>query len=257
MQASSKITVSYSDSICKRDASLFAEQQNLECTTFRDVSSNLSLNFTPHFIELLDKETNTRINVDFLTGSMAHRQQYGGGKGQAIAKAIGLKAARAIPTVLDATAGLAKDAYVIATLGCSVTMLEQSPVIAKLVQDGIDRASHDDNFKTLLANGFKLVQQNSIEYLTALTDMPDVIYLDPMYPDRKKSALVKKNMQILQKLLGIDLNANKLLEVALQHAKNRVIVKRPKGAESISDRPPNTIIESKKTRYDIYFTFKK
>ncbi len=257
MATTSKITVSYSDSICKRDAALFAEQQNLDCAALSNVDSTLTLNYTPNFIELLDTETKTNIHVDFLTGSMAHRQQYGGGKGQAIAKAIGLKTAKTYPTVLDATAGLAKDAYVIATLGCPVTMLEQSPIIAKLVQDGIERACHDDNFNTILNQGFKLIQQNSIEYLKTVTDMPDVIYLDPMYPDRKKTALVKKNMQILQKLLGIDPDVNALLEVALQHAKNRVVVKRPKGAESISDRVPNTTIESKKTRYDVYLTFKK
>jgi len=253
------ISVSYSASICKRDAAKFAKLQHLPCAIIQDVATPLSLNFTPDYIELLDTETNTNIHVDFLTGATAHRQHFGSGKGQAIAKAIGLKTAKTAPSVLDATAGLAKDAYVIATLGCPVTMTEQSAIVAKLVSDGIDRASFDEGFTKMVEIGFKLIQQNCVAYLQSLekvqADMPDVIYLDPMYPERKKTAMVKKNMQLLQKLLGIDENAESLLETSLLYAKNRVVVKRPKGADSISTRLPNTTIESKKTRYDIYLTF--
>jgi 16S rRNA (guanine1516-N2)-methyltransferase len=252
-----KITISYSDSICKRDADYFAKQHQLDCVAPKDITSPLTLNFTPDYIELRDNENNNCFHVDFLSGSVAHRKQFGGGKGQAIAKAIGLKTAKTIPTVLDATAGLAKDAFVIATLGCPVIMLEQSTIVAKLVSNAIERASYDEAFSKIQKIGFSLVQQNSLDYFTSLTTMPDVIYLDPMYPDRKKSALVKKNMQILQKLLGVDLDVKLLLEQSLQYAKNRVVVKRPKGAQTISDKTPDTTIETKKTRYDIYFTFKE
>ncbi len=255
MDNNSIISVSYSDSICRIDAAKFAQQHHLNCVSLQNVNTTLSLNFTPHYIELRDFEADTQIHVDFLSGSTAHRQQYGGGKGQAIAKAIGLKTAKKRPWVLDATAGLAKDAYVIANLGCRITMVEQSPIIAQLVSDGINRASHDETFTAIQNLGFNLIQQNCLEYLQSITNLPDVIYLDPMYPDRKKSALVKKNMQILQKLLGIDATENRLLEVSLQYAKNRVVVKRPKGAQAISTLKPNTTIETKKTRYDIYFTF--
>ncbi|VAX02003.1 16S rRNA (guanine(1516)-N(2))-methyltransferase [hydrothermal vent metagenome] len=250
------ICVSYSDSICRIDAHKFAQSHHLSCVSLANINTKLSLNFTPDYIELRDFETKTSIHVDFISGSTAHRQQYGGGKGQAIAKAIGVKPGKTLPTVLDATAGLAKDAYVIATLGCPVTMVEQSPIVAQLVTDAINRASHDENFIKIQDSGFKLIQQNCLEYLQSITNLPDVIYLDPMYPDRKKSALVKKNMQILQKLLGNDAAPNALLETALQYAVNRVVVKRPKGAQAISALKPNATIETKKTRYDIYFTFK-
>ncbi|MFV1982450.1 MAG: class I SAM-dependent methyltransferase [Thiohalomonadales bacterium] len=255
MSNSQNISVSYSDSICKRDATQFAEQHQLNCVSPELASSLLTLNFTPDFIELVDNENNNRIHVDFLSGSTAHRKQFGGGKGQAIAKAIGLKTTKTLPTVLDATAGLAKDAFVIATLGCPVIMLEQSAIIAKLVSDGIERACYDDDFTKTQNNGFSLIQQNCLNYFKSLTMLPDVIYLDPMYPDKKKSALVKKNMQLLQKLLGADEDTTQLLEESLRYAKNRVVVKRPKGAEAISGRTPDTTIESKKTRYDVYFTF--
>jgi len=255
----SSVCVSYSDSICKSDACKFAQQQQLDCVALDKVDTELSLNFTPRYIELLDIQNEIGIHVDFLSGSVAHRKQYGGGKGQAIAKAIGLKTAKTLPSVLDATAGLAKDAYVIANLGCPIIMTEQSALVAKLVSDAIERANHDDDFNSIIKTGFSLRQQSCVDYLTTLKEKPDewpdVVYLDPMYPDRKKSALVKKNMQILQKLLGIDQQTEKLLEVALGYAKNRVVVKRPKGAEPISTRQADITIESKKTRYDVYFTF--
>ena len=81
---------------------------------------------------------------------------------------------------------------------------------------------------------------------------PDVIYIDPMYPERKKSALVKKEMQILQRLHGEDDGNEQLLALALRYARKRVVVKRPINAEILSDIKPNTSVRSKKTRYDIY-----
>jgi 16S rRNA (guanine1516-N2)-methyltransferase len=81
---------------------------------------------------------------------------------------------------------------------------------------------------------------------------PDVIYIDPMYPEKKKSALVKKDMQILQRLLGKDEQADQLLKTALRHSGKRVVVKRPIHAEPVGDIKPDTSISSKKTRYDIY-----
>ena len=74
---------------------------------------------------------------------MAHRRQFGGGKGQMIAKAVGIKGGIK-PQILDATAGLGKDAFVLATLGCEMTLLERSPIIHQLLQDGIERASESD-----------------------------------------------------------------------------------------------------------------
>jgi 16S rRNA (guanine1516-N2)-methyltransferase len=79
-----------------------------------------------------------------------------------------------------------------------------------------------------------------------------VIYIDPMYPRRKKSALVKKDMQILQRLHDEDNDAAALLENALLYAIKRVVVKRPIQAEALNDRQPNTAIKSKKTRDDVY-----
>jgi 16S rRNA (guanine1516-N2)-methyltransferase len=216
---------------------------------------DLLLVFHDDLIELYDRQLDTSISIDFLSGALAHRHQFGGGRGQAIAKAIGLKSG-IIPSVLDTTAGLAGDAFVLATLGCPVTMLERSAIIFSLIENAIERASLNEKFAPILEQGFKLINRDANDYineqLSSNATPPDVIYIDPMYPHRKKSALVKKDMQILQRLHGIDDNPAALLDSALLFAKKRVVVKRPAQAERLSEKKPNTCIKSKKTRYDIY-----
>ncbi len=249
------ISVAYQDSDSRTAARAFAAKHQLDCVSEEQVKTKLVLVFSSSAATtLLDKEKNISIHVDFLSGDLAHRQKYGGGRGQAIAKAIGLKPGRNPPSVIDATAGLGRDAFVLATLGCTLTLLEQSPVVAELVKDGIERASEDKNFQQILEHGFKLINQNSIAYLEKLQDYPEVIYLDPMFPERKKSASVKKNMQLLQKLLGHDEESTALLDIALKRASRRVVVKRPKGAPVLSGHKPTYQVESKKMRYDIYLT---
>jgi len=255
----SPVSISYSFDELKEKAENFAKSAGYPLVPANKVTTDLNLNYTNDFIELCNKEKNICVHIDFISGDLAHRQKYGGGRGQSIAKAIGLKQGTPPPSVLDATAGLAKDAYVLACLGCSMTLIERSPIIVELIKDAIHRAKEDKHFKTVLKKGFKVINQSSIEYLTELTKKTihesrhfDVIYLDPMYPDKKKSASVKKNMQILQKLLGKDEDTQKLLNVALKVAKKRVVVKRPKGAENLTELKPTYTVESKKTRYDIY-----
>jgi len=256
------VSVTYASELKKVEAQAVAEKLGLPCLQVSESHTALNLNFTDDFVELRDSEKNIAIHIDFISGELAHRQQYGGGKGQAIAKAIGIKQGIEPPTVLDATAGLAKDAFVLACLGCPMTLLERSPVIVELIRDAIRRASDDEQFQLILDNGFDLIEQSSIDYLLSFLSnedsdntedaRPDVIYLDPMYPERKKSASVKKNMQLLQNLLGKDEDTQALLDIALKIARKRVVVKRPKGAESLSALKPGYQVASKKTRYDIY-----
>lgn len=252
------VSVSYNSPELKDTAMQFADQHGYACSAPEDISTPLVLNFTPEYTELRDREKHLDIHIDFTAGSLAHRQQYGGGRGQAIAKAIGLKQGVTPPTVVDATAGLAKDAFVLASLGCSLKLIERSPVIAELINDAISRAKDNPQFQAILQNGFEVISASSIEYLKQMADKaevvcPDVIYLDPMYPERKKSASVKKNMQILQQLLGKDNDTEELLEVALNAAAKRVVVKRPKSAPPLSTKSkPTYQVSTKNTRYDVY-----
>jgi len=214
---------------------------------------DLQLCFENDAVKLYDTALDTAIEVDFTAGALAHRHQYGGGRGQALARAVGLKHGR-MPSVLDVTAGLARDAYVLASLGCKLTLVEQSPVLYALVKDGIRRGLADPNSAAVLRNFMNLVNADAVLYMEHMDreTRPDVIYIDPMYPDRKKTALVKKDMQILHRLLAKNNNDVKLLETALECAGNRVVVKRPLHARPVGDLKPDTTISSKKTRYDVY-----
>ena len=239
---------------------MFAAANDMPLLRSKDDRYELQLLFHDDLIELFDTQLNTSISIDFTKGVLAHRQQFGGGRGQAIAKAIGLKSG-ATPRVLDATAGLAADAFVLATLGCPMTLIERSPVIFALIKDAVERAALNDSFQPILANGFAIINADANDYIeqsiAAGSTPPDVIYIDPMFPERKKSALVKKDMQILQRLHEQDTeDADKesalLLDNALRFAKKRVVVKRPIHAPTISGKKPNTSIKSKKMRYDVY-----
>jgi len=247
-----EITVCFESEYYAETAQQFAAQHSLNIKAFDSITSLFTLYYRGDHVELIDNQNHTAIHVDFLSGSLAHRRQYGGGKGQSIAKAIGIKQYKLPLNIIDATAGLAKDAFVLACLGCSITLVERSPIVAELVKSAILHAENSEAFQTIKQQGFELVNQNAVNYLENLNTKTDIIYLDPMYPERKKSAAVKKNMQLLQKLLGQDNDTNALLEIALQKARKRVVVKRPKGAPTLSDKKPSMTIESKITRYDVY-----
>ena len=174
-------------------------------------------------------------------------------RGQPLARAVGLKPGYD-PTVIDATAGMGRDAFVLATLGCRVHMLERSPVIAALLADGLARATADAELGPVISGHLRLVHTDAIAYLRGLTaeERPEVVYLDPMYPHRRKAALVKKEMRTFRTLVGEDPDAGELLLAALEAARKRVVVKRPKGAEPLPGPRPNAAVESPNTRYDLY-----
>lgn len=189
------------------------------------------------------------IAVDFTSGKLHHRQQFGGGRGQLIARAVGLKAG-VTPRVLDVTAGLGEDAYVLATLGCHVTLVERHPVVAALLRDGLSRVPTE-------APSLTLIEADAIELLSKLStaEAPDVIYMDPMFPHREKSALVKKEMRMLRELVGGDSDASALLTAALAVAKKRVVVKRPRHAPTVSERKPDVVFNGKSCRFDVYLRY--
>jgi 16S rRNA (guanine1516-N2)-methyltransferase len=214
-------------------------------------------------LQATGKKSPGPIRVDFTEGASAHRRQFGGGKGQIIAKAIGVKGAYR-PHIVDLTAGLGKDGFVLATLGCEITLIERSPIVHALLQDGLNRAElsadpelHDIlqrmSLQNLQANAFLLQQDQPV----------DVIYLDPMFPERTSKAEVNKSMKAFHSLVGSDDDAGEMLALALTKAQYRVVVKRPRKAPAIHEQypdlalpAPNVVFEGKSTRFDVY-TFKK
>ncbi|MEZ5476090.1 MAG: class I SAM-dependent methyltransferase [Thiolinea sp.] len=194
------------------------------------------------------------VSVDFTAGKAHHRLQFGGGKGQDIAKAVGLHKLKQ-PSVLDCTAGLGQEGFVLASLGCTVTLLERSPIIHALLADGLYRASlsADEQLQTVLAR-ITLHAVDAHDWLQHIpaTQQPDTIYLDPMFPERQKSALVQKEMRFLHAVVGDDQDDTDLLALARQQARHRVVVKRPRLAPLLADCQPAFAITGKAVRYDVY-----
>ena len=192
------------------------------------------------------------LRVDFDSGKQAWRQRHGGGRSQLIARAVGLHKG-AQPEVLDATAGLGGDSYVLAGLGCNVTMLEQSAVVAALLQDGLQRlAASPDAQLQAIAERLQLRPAIRAQDYLASADSHQLIYLDPMFPGAAGSAAVKKEMQLLRLLLDQPGDEVQLLQLALEKASCRVVVKRHKQSPTIAGPAPSYQLAGKAIRYDIY-----
>jgi 16S rRNA (guanine1516-N2)-methyltransferase len=200
-----------------------------------------------------NKRTASTLYVDFLSKSLRYRLQHGGGIKQALARAVGLKPG-VRPSVMDATAGLGIDSFILASLGCSVTMVERSPLMAAMLVDGWDRALRSQDIPEEVKERLTLLHGNSLLIIQGLApqERPDTIYLDPMYPHMGKTALNKIEMRLIRMMVGDDTDSDTLLQSALQCAKKRVVVKRPKGAIRLSSKEPSHIITMKNSRYDVY-----
>lgn len=233
-------------------AQLALPLQESECNA-NDV---LALEITPEGLQLQDLRPGApgaiRVN---LTGGAGHeRRQRAGGQSELLGRAVGARHGRR-PTVVDATAGFGGDAAVLAAIGCQVTMLERSPVIAALLRDGLERALHTGETDSPLQR-LTLIEADAATWLAQLPtgDFPSVVYLDPMYPETGKTARARKEMQVLQSLLGHDPHPAALLDAALNTARNRVVVKRPRKAPALDGREPSHVIAGKSTRFDVYMT---
>jgi len=256
------ISVMFFDGLEDR-ASMLAAKLNLpllEYSKSNDVQSNLALLVSNYGLEVihLGKNSPGPISCNFVTGSLNYRRLHGGGKNQNLAKAIGIKSIKQKLYIMDVTAGLGRDAFILASLGAKVLMLERNGILAALLADGIHRArmtegAKGEDFKEVFKR-MTIINNDSIDYLNTLEDIciPDIVYIDPMFPPRQKSSQVKKEMQLLQKLIGPDEDSDKLLTLAKSKARYRVVVKRPIHAKFLSDQKPSYSLKGKSTRYDIY-----
>jgi len=167
----------------------------------------------------------------------------------ALAQALGRKT----KTVIDATTGWGQDSLHIFRMGYELICIERSPIMSELLADGFQRLAQVDWMQNLNLQPPMLLSGNAIELLANLATPPDCIYLDPMFPPkRKKSALAKKSMTILRDLLGDDHDKEQLFSAALAACGKRVVVKSPDYAEPLGGKPTE-IFHGKLMRYDVYF----
>ena len=215
---------------------------------------DLVLHLTEHHLELLcpgNPELTGAVLVEFVNGAAGYRRRHGGH--EMLLRAVGHKSGRPL-SVLDATGGLGRDAFILASHGCTVRIVERHPVIAALLADGLRRALQHPETQRAAAR-ITLTSKDSRQVLAELAlekQEVDVVYLDPMFPQRSKSAKVKKELQMLQMLAGAEEDNGELLAAALRTAAPRVVVKRPKGAPSLPGPPPSHNHTGTTTRFDVY-----
>jgi 16S rRNA (guanine1516-N2)-methyltransferase len=240
---------------CDTPAALQEEASQLGLPVWDEAPAGAShaLRWHSERLELISLHEKSVVCVDFVTGAAAHRRKFGGGRGQPVAKAVGIKGDY-LPRVLDATAGQGRDAFVLASLGCEITLIERSPVAYLLLKNGLARATLDTETEEIAAR-MTLIHADARQWLLAqIPDCPrfDVIFLDPMFPEPDKRAKSKKEMAAFQTIIGGDEDADALLEPARRLAGKRVIVKRPRHAPHLAGVKPNFVFEGESTRFDGY-----
>lgn len=187
---------------------------------------------------------------DFVGGAVGHRFRHGGGRGQALPKAIGMKGGKT-QRVVDATAGLGRDSFLLASLGAKVIMIERSQHMHRLLLEGMARAKEAGGDIADAIARMTLLHGDAKDMLPTLS--PEVILIDPMHPTRTTSSLVKKEMRLTREIVGPDEDSVELMKVALASASKRVVLKWPRRADPLQGiRAPSHQILGKSTRYDVF-----
>ena len=186
----------------------------------------------------------------FDSGAMRRRRRAGGS--EALGRAVGAGKKQPL-RVVDSTAGLGRDACVLAHLGCEVILCERVPVVAELLRAGMHSARQDPVLAPIVGRMSLHGADARLLPAETLSDV-DVIFLDPMFPALVRRAASKKEMALLQSLLGPadPGDADALLRWALRQEIARVVVKRPLRSKPLADLQPVHCLSGKTVRYDVY-----
>ncbi len=166
-----------------------------------------------------------------------------------LVKAARIKGVEGQFTAIDATAGLGEDAFLLGAAGFDVKVYERDPIIASLLADALLRAGKIPQLAEIVGR-MHLYVADSITQLQNLTASPDVVLLDPMFPSRQKSALIKKKFQMLQQLESPCCEEEALLNAALSSKPRKIVIKRPLKGPFLAGRKPDYTIKGKAIRYD-------
>jgi len=150
---------------------------------------------------------------------------------------------------VDATAGLGEDSFILAAGGYSVEMFEHNPVTATLLADALIRGNNDPKLRDITRR-MTVKEGDSKELMMGLSYTPDIMYLDPMFPEKKKSAETKKKLQVLHRIELPCADEVELLESAIKVKPGKIIIKRPPGCEYLAGIRPTYQVERKAVRFD-------
>jgi 16S rRNA (guanine1516-N2)-methyltransferase len=214
-------------------------------------AADLILAVTSRRLELRAADVLRRhaVAVDWAGPLLDGLRRPGASRGLALARAVGALDPRTL--VLDATAGLGRDAFRLAALGATVVAAERSPVLAALLEDGLRRADGDPDLSASLGGRLSVRAADARELLGGAWT-PDVVLIDPMYPDAGRSALPRGEMQVLRRLLGPDEDADALFRAARSAARGRVVVKRHVRDPPLAGERPTRRVLGRSTRFDVY-----
>lgn len=192
---------------------------------------------------------NLSISVDFR--EMLPRLKQSNLQREMLVKAARIKGQEMPQTLIDATAGFGEDSLILAAAGFQVQMYEFDEVIASLLEDGLERAAQIPELAEAVGR-MKLINADSTVAMKELDFKPDIVLLDPMFPARQKSALIKKKFQLIQRLESPCSTENELLEAAIAADPKRIVIKRPLKGPYLGDKKPSYSLEGKAIRYDCF-----
>ncbi len=209
-------------------------------------------NLTPNHLELIAHEENSKkpssLRVDFTTPGNLRRVK--NPHKELLIQAIKIR--KKIPaTVVDATGGLGRDAFLLAAAGCKVDVFEQNHFIGALLADGLKRAALAPQ-TARVCNRITLHIQNTVEHIGELCPPPEVVYLDPMFPERDKSAKVKQNLRILRYIEGDQGEDRELFAAVWAIKPRKIVVKRPLKSAPLCEIRPTYTLKGKAVRFDVY-----
>ena len=190
--------------------------------------------------------------IDFAGGAVGYRFRRGGERGHPLVRAAGIRKDR-IPSIVDATAGLGRDAFLLASAGATVTLIERSAEVHALLKDALSRAAAESAELAEVVARMTLVHGDAKDELPDLK--PDVVIVDPMHPARRNTARVKKEMRQLSAIVGADEDSDELMRIALASARDRVVLKWPLRARPLlATLKPSHQVAGKTVRYEVFLT---
>lgn len=245
------------DAFDRRLEQLALSDFSLPCVAVNN-SAELEASKAPYVLSLVDdrlqlapvnRALGNPVVVDFSSGSIGFRGRQNV-RQELLVKAVLGRNKKIQPSVLDMTGGLGRDSFILACAGCDVTTLERHPLVHLLLSDGLYRARLDGELLAVVSE-IELLFGDSKDALQA-DFSPDVVYLDPMFPERSKSALVKKEMRVFRDVVGEDRDVDLLFENAMGVGRHKVVVKRPRKSSYVMDKRPTYSVEGRSSRFDVY-----
>lgn len=256
------IAITFTDAKTKQQAIALSAQLHLDFIDPTDEARLQSYDFlllcTPQFlgIQKTSDPKQKPFYIDFASGKLKWRRDHASLRKEALTRTLGVKP-KDNPLILDTTAGLGRDSFIMASLGYRVIMLERSPIVHALLQDALMRAALLPELRDICAR-LTLAHANAIDWLHAhaASMNPTIIYIDPMFKQTEQKSAVKKDIALLQALLNHHEahDADELLTLALTCSAYRVVVKRHRLAPTLllRKRDPDFSVIGKSSRFDVY-----